>query len=293
MVNAAPANQVLNGPQGNGVGTYSIEVRHNATTPLQGCLLAGTMLCPSVFSFAYYSAPATLARCASSGACAASGVQYTIPLMDQGAVTGCGTGSCPDAFPVPAAAAGGAPVTCLTTRSQCASVSGNFVFSLFRSGPPAAAGSLPMPVLERCIPSPAGITTCSSITGYTGLELHNSLGALVGCTTINVTTCPRQFPFSLYDAAGGLVSCRANITGSCGAATGNQFPTQIFDDRVRALMVFCLLHACRLIIQAGASSSIVWCKETASSISLQRTHNYASYLRTQRRSFSLFIEHCH
>jgi hypothetical protein len=152
--------------------------------------------------------------------------------MDQGAVTGCGTGSCPDAFPVPAAAAGGSPVTCLTTRSRCSSVSGNFVFSLFRAGPPAVLGGTPTPTLERCIPSPAGITTCSSITDYTGLELYNSLGALVGCTTSSVTTCPTQFPIALYNAAGGLVSCRANLTGSCGAATGNQFPTQIFDDRV-------------------------------------------------------------
>jgi hypothetical protein len=41
-----------------------------------------------------------------------------------------------------------------------------------------------------------------------------------------------QFPIALYNAAGGLVSCRANITGTCGSATGNQFPTQIIDDRV-------------------------------------------------------------
>jgi hypothetical protein len=190
------------------------------------------MACPSVFSFAYYSAPSTLARCAFSGACPVSGGQYTIPLMDQGAVTGCGTGSCPDAFLVPAAAAGGSPVTCLTTRSRCSSVSGNFVFSLFRAGPPAVLGGIPTPTLERCIPSPAGITTCSSITYYTGLELYNSLGALVGCTTSSVTTCPTQFPIALYNAAGGLISCRANLTGSCGAATGKQFPTQIFDDRV-------------------------------------------------------------
>jgi hypothetical protein len=243
----APAAQVLNGPQGTGVGTYNIEVRQNATAPLQSCLLAGTTTCPSVFSFAYYSAPSTLARCASSGACPVSGGQYTIPLMDQGAVTGCGTGSCPDAFPVPAAAAGGSPVTCLTTRSRCSSVSGNFVFSLFRAGPPATPGGLPTPLLERCIPSPAGITTCSSITDYTGLELYNSLGALVGCTTTSVTTCPMQFPIALYNAAGGLVSCRANITGTCGAATGNQFPTQIIDDRVsNALGTSTQQHMCPL-----------------------------------------------
>jgi hypothetical protein len=151
--------------------------------------------------------------------------------MDQGNITGCTTTSCPEAFPVSAAAVDGLPVTCLSTRSQCSDVSGNYVFALFKAGTPSAGG-LPTSVLDRCIPNPAGLSTCDGMTGYTGLELYNSLGALVGCTTTGVTACPPQFPFAFYDAAGALNSCRANITGSCGAATGNAFPTPIFDDKV-------------------------------------------------------------
>jgi hypothetical protein len=199
-------------------------------------MLAGTKACPAVFPFAYYNTPTTLLQCASSGSCpppGASGGLYNIPLMDRGNVTGCTTTSCPQAFPVPAAAMGGAPVSCLTTRSQCSDVAGNYVFALFAAGP-AGSGGLPTAVLERCIPNSAGLSTCDGMTGYTGLELFNSLGSLVGCTTTAVTACPAQFPFAFYEAAGALSSCRANSTGTRAAATGNAFPTPIFDDKVGA-----------------------------------------------------------
>jgi hypothetical protein len=219
---------------GAGNGAYNIEIRQNSSAPLQGCLLQGTKACPSVFPFAYYSTPSTLAQCASSGSCPPSGSPaglYSIRLMDQGIVTGCTTTSCPEAFPVAAAANNDPPVTCLSTRSQCSDVPGNYVFALFKAGTPSAGG-LPTAVLDRCIPNPAGLSTCDGVTGYTGLELYNSLGALVGCTTTAVTACPPQFPFAFYDAQGALNSCRANITGICAAATGNAFPTPIFDDKV-------------------------------------------------------------
>jgi hypothetical protein len=151
--------------------------------------------------------------------------------MDQGNVSGCGTTSCPEAFSVPVAALGGTPVSCLTTRSQCSDVSGNYGFALFKAGTPSS-GSPATAVLDKCITGPVGLTKCDNMLSYTGLELFNSLGALVGCTTTDVAACLPPFPFSLYDATGVLSACRANITGTCAAATGNAYPTPMYDDQV-------------------------------------------------------------
>ncbi|KAF6252817.1 hypothetical protein COO60DRAFT_496602 [Scenedesmus sp. NREL 46B-D3] len=188
--------------------------------------------------------------------------------MDRGNVTGCSSTACPEAFPVPAAAAGGSPVTCLSTRSQCSDVAGNYVFALFKAGPPSTAGGLPTAVLDRCVPSPAGLTTCNRMSDYMGLELFNSLGALVGCTTADVTACPQQFPFAFYNGAGALTSCRANITGTCAAATGSVFPTPLFDDKGR-LTGCTAATSCPdvpgvIVLSDNATSSAEYCLNVAS-----------------------------
>lgn len=187
----------------------------------------------TTFPFAYFSLPTSLARCAASGSCPPKNTSqpsqlYTIPLMDNGQVVGCGTGGCPVTFPVAAGPPSSTPLACLSATSHCSSAAnGEYPFMLFKAAPPATQSGLATAMLERCIQKPSNLTSCDGLPGYMGVAIYDALGKLVGCSATGVTACPPQFPFLVWDANGGLSSCHPRYINDCSHNHGGLFPWSV------------------------------------------------------------------
>jgi hypothetical protein len=179
-------------------GKYTVPVKSDASAGATnlGCVKQSTTACPGLALM--ISSGNEVLHCVQgltdcSTTIDASGTK-AIPVLDRGSLVGCGLGLCPDAFPVtvlegqdlefdPA-------LGCMSQRSQCSEAPTGYRFSL-------VAGE----ELQLCIHTPAdsGSVDCSGVTWFDGLELLDSSGSWVGCTTAETAQCPARFPQRTQD----------------------------------------------------------------------------------------------